>query len=52
MSTLDIERLARALDVLSAEGEEYDLMAPEDREARYEAAEELAAQYDRLKAQP
>jgi len=44
---LDVDALARALDVLSEDGE-YDLMAPEEREERFEAAERLATEYARL----
>ena len=44
---LDVERLAAALDVLSEDGLEYDLMAPEEREDRDDAAERLAAEYAR-----
>ncbi len=43
---LDVERLAAALDVLA--DDEYDLMAPEQREERFDAAERLAAEYARL----
>lgn len=46
---LDVERLARALDALA--DEEYDLMAPEQREDRYESAEQLADAYARLGSQ-
>jgi hypothetical protein len=42
-SGLDVERLARALDVLSDDGLEYDLMAPEEREDRDDAAARLFA---------
>ncbi len=45
---LDVDVLARALDVLSDDGLEYDSMAPEDREFRFDAAESLAAEYERL----
>ncbi len=44
---IDVERLAQALDVLSEDGG-YDLMAPEEREERFDAAERLAAEYVRL----
>jgi hypothetical protein len=45
---LDVERLAAALDVLSYDGLEYDLMAPEEREERDDAAARLVAEYARL----
>ena len=44
---LDVKRLAAALDVLSEDGLEYDLMAPEEREDRDEAAEQVATAYQR-----
>jgi hypothetical protein len=45
---IDVERLASALDEISDYGMEYDLMSPEEREARRDAAERLAVEYARL----